>query len=83
MKQYKKEIKQYNYLKKQAKSQEEKRALPPKPVKPVQEMNIPKESWISLGPNHKSFFVGVDNKGNSIEWKKLSLIKYWIKRLMI
>lgn len=81
LKQYKKEIKQYNYLKKQAKSQEEKKALPQKPVKPVQEMNVPKESWISLDPNHKNFFVGVDNKGNSIEWRKIALVKYWDRKI--
>lgn len=82
VKQYKKENKQYNYLKKQAKTKEEKEALPPKPVKPVQGLNMPKSpTWIALDPNHKNFFVGTDNEGNSVEWQKLSVIKYWDKKI--
>lgn len=79
---YKKEIKSYNILKKQAQTKEEKEKLPKKPVKPVQEREIPSDSsWIALDPNHKNFFVGVDNEGNSLEWKKPSIIKYWDKKI--
>ena len=37
--------------------------------------------WIALDPNHKNFFVGVDFEGNSIEFKKLQMIKYWDKKI--
>lgn len=56
-----------------------------KPVKPVfqkDESDIPKDcKWIALDPNHKNFFVGVDYQGNSIEFKKFQIIKYWDKRI--
>ncbi|GAA3329009.1 hypothetical protein GCM10020331_075310 [Ectobacillus funiculus] len=41
-------------------------------------MKLPTDiSWIALDPNHKNFFVGVDHEGNSIEFTKLQMIKYW------
>ena len=42
--------------------------LPQKPSLIKQELHIPDNiKWISLDPNHKNFFVGVDDEGNSIE----------------
>ena len=56
-----------------------------KPKKPeIQEEKrvIPDDvKWIALDPNHKNFFVGVDFEGNSIEFKKLQMIKYWDKKI--
>ena len=66
--------KDYNLAKK------ENRELPEKPVFEEEEIVIPKDSkWIALDPNHKNFFVGVDYKGDSIEFKKLQMVKYWDK----
>ena len=66
--------KEYNLAKK------ENRELPEKPIFEEQEIVIPKDSkWIALDPNHKNFFVGVDYKGDSIEFKKLQMVKYWDK----
>ena len=54
--------------------------LPEKPVFEEEEIIIPEDSkWIALDPNHKNFFVGVDYKGDSIEFKKLQMVKYWDK----
>jgi putative transposase len=57
-------------------------ALPPKPVKPIApqkpKFQIPEVlSWLGIDQNHKNFFVGVDHIGNSVEWEKLDVIKYW------
>ena len=55
---------------------------PEKPVFKEQELVIPKDcKWIALDPNHKNFFVGVDYRGNSIEFKKLQMVKYWDKTI--
>ncbi|MDH5163930.1 RNA-guided endonuclease InsQ/TnpB family protein [Heyndrickxia oleronia] len=56
--------------------------LPQKPLLIKQELHIPDNiKWISLDPNHKNFFVGVDDEGNSIEFKKLLMINYWDKKI--
>ena len=61
-------------------AKKENRELPEKPVFEEQEITIPKDcKWIALDPNHKNFFVGVDYKGDSIEFKKLQMVKYWDK----
>ena len=66
--------KEYNLAKK------ENRELPEKPIFEEQEIVVPKDcKWIALDPNHKNFFVGVDYEGNSIEFKKLKMVKYWDK----
>jgi putative transposase len=47
-----------------------------------EDIKIPRakpKKWISIDPNHKNFFVGVDNDGVSVEFDKLKLIKYWDK----
>ena len=61
-------------------AKKENRELPEKPVFEEQEIVIPQDcKWIALDPNHKNFFVGVDYKGDSIEFKKLQMVKYWDK----
>lgn len=61
-------------------AKKESRELPEKPVFEKEEIIIPEDSkWIALDPNHKNFFVGVDYKGDSIEFKKLQMVKYWDK----
>ncbi|WP_156520793.1 RNA-guided endonuclease TnpB family protein [Oceanobacillus sp. Castelsardo] len=56
--------------------------LPTKPVLKEKKVEIPEEvKWISLDPNHKNFFVGVDDIGDSIEFDKLQEIKYWDKKI--
>ena len=68
--------KEYNLAKK------ENREKPTKPVLEKEAIEIPKDvKWIALDPNHKNFFVGVDNEGNSILFKKLAMIKYWDKMI--
>jgi len=39
----------------------------------------PKEikTWLSIDPNHKNLFVAIDNEGNTFEFVKPSIIKYW------
>ena len=37
--------------------------------------------FISIDPNHKNFFVGVDYIGNTIEFNNLSMIKYFDKQI--
>ncbi|MGP7817663.1 hypothetical protein [Niallia sp. 01092] len=64
--------KEYNLAKK------ENREKPPKPKFKEETVVIPKNvTWIALDPNHKNFFVGVDFEGNSIEFQKLKMMKYW------
>ena len=54
--------------------------LPKKPIFEEVKKELPKEcKWIAIDPNHKNFFVGVDYRGESIEFEKLKLIKYWDK----
>ncbi len=36
---------------------------------------------IAIDPNHTNFFVGIDNEGKSIEFGKLSMIKYFDKQI--
>ncbi len=36
---------------------------------------------IAIDPNHTNFFVGIDNEGKSIEFEKLSMIKYFDKQI--
>lgn len=68
--------KAYNLAKKEC------NASPPKPKFKKGTAEIPKQiSWVSLDPNHKNFFVAVDHEGNSIEFKKLSMIKYWDQKI--
>ena len=68
--------KEYNLAKK------EKREKPQKPKFQEEKVEIPDNvKWIAIDPNHKNFFVGVDNEGNSIEFQKLSMIKYWDKTI--
>src|SRR4051812_25454590 len=55
---------------------------PKKPEIQEEKIVIPDDvKWIALDPNHKNFFVGVDFEGNSIEFKKLQMIKYWDKKI--
>lgn len=55
---------------------------PEKPEFKEENIVIPEDSkWIALDPNHKNFFVGVDYKGDSVEFKKLQMIKYWDKTI--
>lgn len=35
------------------------------------------ESWLAIDPNHKNFFVAIDNEGNSFEFEKIPQLKYW------
>lgn len=68
------------YRKDLNKAKKENSELPEKPVFIEEEVGIPKDcKWIALDPNHKNFFVGVDYKGDSIEFKKLAMTKYWDK----
>lgn len=68
--------KEYNLAKKEGLE------LPQKPVFEEDEITIPSDAkWIALDPNHKNFFVGVDYKGESIEFKKLQMVKYWDKTI--
>ncbi len=68
--------KQYHLAKKQEKE------LPPKPVLEEEKVEIPSNvSWIALDPNHQNFFVGVDREGNTVEFQKLSMIKYWDQKI--
>ncbi len=70
------------YRKEVNKAKKERINLPEKPIFKEEEIIIPKDcKWIALDPNHKNFFVGVDYKGNSIEFKKLQMIKYWDKTI--
>ena len=63
-------------------AKKENRELPEKPIFEEQEITIPKDcKWIALDPNHKNFFVGVDYKGDLIEFKKLQMVKYWDKAI--
>ena len=56
--------------------------MPIKPTLESDEKEIPKNvKWISLDPNHKNFFVGMDHKGNSVEFQKLRMITYWDKKI--
>lgn len=52
-----------------------------KPEKPsIPKPDIPNNiKWISLDPNHKNFFVGIDYLGKTFEFENLKLIKYWDK----
>ena len=43
--------------------------------KDLEKKNI--KNFISLDPNHKNFFVGIDHRGNSIELKQPTMIKYF------
>jgi putative transposase len=43
----------------------------------MQRENDQVKRWISFDPNHKNMMVGVDYQGRSIEFSKLSLVKYW------
>jgi putative transposase len=68
--------KSFNLAKKEGKE------LPEKPTIKKVDVEIPIDcKWIALDPNHKNFFVGVDDQGNSIEFKKLQMIKYWDKKI--
>ncbi len=63
-------------------AKKENREMPIKPTLESDEKEIPKNvKWISLDPNHKNFFVGVDHKGNSVELQKLRMIPYWDKKI--
>lgn len=33
--------------------------------------------WIVFDPNHKNMMVGIDHTGKTIEFSKLTLVKYW------
>ncbi|MFQ6041417.1 MAG: RNA-guided endonuclease InsQ/TnpB family protein, partial [Candidatus Poribacteria bacterium] len=35
------------------------------------------KNWIAIDPNHKNFFVAIDNEGNSFEFAKIPQLKYW------
>lgn len=37
------------------------------------------KTWIAIDPNHKNFFLGIDNNGVSYEFEKLMQLKYWDK----
>jgi putative transposase len=37
------------------------------------------KKWVAIDPNHKNFFMSIDNDGVSVEFGKLELIKYWDK----
>ncbi len=37
------------------------------------------KKWIAIDPNHKNFFVAIDNNGVSYEFEKLNQLKYWDK----
>ena len=75
---YKEEMRKYR--KAYNKAKKEGLELPEKPIWEEREIEIPKDcKWIALDQNHKNFFVGVDDQGGSIEFKKLEMIKYWDK----
>ena len=38
-------------------------------------------TWISIDPNHKNFFVGIDHKGESIEFEKLTINQYFDSKI--
>ena len=37
------------------------------------------KSFLSIDPNHKNFFVGINNKGENIEFEKITQIQYFDK----
>jgi putative transposase len=39
------------------------------------------EKWISIDPNHKNFFTAVDFRGETFEFAKLAMIKYWDRQI--
>lgn len=41
------------------------------------------KTWLSIDPNHKNFFVAIDDKGKSFSFEKLKLLKYWDKKIDI
>lgn len=56
--------------------------MPEKPVFIEEEVIVSKDcKWIALDPNHKNFFVGVDCQGESIEFEKIAMTKYWDKTI--
>jgi putative transposase len=36
-------------------------------------------TWLSIDPNHKNFFMAIDNEGKTILFEKIELVKYWDK----
>ena len=71
-----------DYRKELNKSKKEGLEKPSKPEFIEPKVEIPNEvKWISLDPNHKNFFVGVDYKGESIEFQKLNMIKFWDREI--
>ncbi len=42
---------------------------------PVKSKDV--ESFLAIDPNHKNFFVAVDNEGNSFEFSKIPQLKFW------
>ena len=63
-------------------AKKENRERPIKPTLELDEKEIPKNvKWISLDPNHKNLFVGLDHEGNSVELQKLRMITYWDKKI--
>ena len=65
-------------------AKKEGKVLPEQPIWEEKKVEIPKECrWIAIDPNHKNFFVGVDDQGESIEFQKLKMIKYWDTRIDI
>ena len=70
------------YRKECNKAKKEGKPLPEKPMREEKKVELPKECrFIAIDPNHKNFFVGVDDQGESIEFQKLDMIKYWDKRI--
>ena len=70
------------YRKECNKAKKEGKPLPEKPIWEEKNVEIPKDChWIAIDPNHKNFFVGVDDQGESIEFQKLEMIKYWDKKI--
>ena len=48
----------------------------------IERIDIKKKAvnnWIALDPNHKNFFVGIDNSGKSIEFEKITQTKFFDK----
>ena len=39
------------------------------------------QTWLSIDPNHKNFFMAIDNEGKSYLFEKIKLIKYWDKNI--
>lgn len=50
-------------------------------VKDILKNEVQNKKIISIDPNHKNFFVGINNEGKSVEFENLYQIKYFDKEI--